>query len=239
MAKNCSVCGKKIAFIIEDFPLSNEMEDVRICPSCNDHISRLNRFEGTPNEATSESYDQIKSSLDTAGCTEAVDNYLREVLEHVDRLNEKRIKEAQEKIEIENEIQREQEQKDEKYQYLIENMLMTTGSQLEGYKISEYHDIIFSEVIFKASFMSTMDAGFEDLGNSFSFKSKEMTGTTRLVEQAKLFGKDKLCAEAARLGANAIIGIDVETSYTGSTLSGMLTKVSFSGTAVTVDQLNK
>lgn len=117
------------------------------------------------------------------------------------------------------------------YNNALENLMLTTGSSFDQYTVVKYLDIISSEIVFKNSFMSSLSANFEDLLNGLSFKEREMSGATRLIEQAKKYVMDKFRKKAIDLGANAILGIDFENSWGAEVI-----RISVNGTAVVVDR---
>ena len=59
-----------------------------------------------------------------------------------------------------------------------------------------------------------------------------MTGTTNLLSDARSYAIEKMKSEAINKGANAIIGIDSESSFG----AGDLIHVSIMGTAVLVEE---
>ena len=101
-------------------------------------------------------------------------------------------------------------------------MLLTTTSTIEGRAIQEYKGIVFGEVVAGVD----MAAGFTNFfgGRSGSYE-EELIGAR---EEALA----ELERRAAALGANAVVGVDVDYEVLGSN-NGML-MVSASGTAVVI-----
>lgn len=118
------------------------------------------------------------------------------------------------------------------YSSAIDNLLLTTGSSFEGYRVAKYIDIISCEIIFKNSFIKSLSAGIEDFFNVLSFGEKEMSGSMELIDRAKKYVMEKFRVKAVEAGANAVLGIDFETTF-GSDI----VKISINGTAVVVDKL--
>ena len=117
------------------------------------------------------------------------------------------------------------------YSSAVDNLLLTTGSTFEGYKVVKYLDIISCEIVFKNSFIKSISAGIEDFFNALSFREKEMSGAMDLIDHAKKYVMNKFREQAVDIGANAVLGIDFETSF-GSDI----VKISVNGTAVVVDK---
>ena len=104
-------------------------------------------------------------------------------------------------------------------------MLLTTTSTIEGRAIQEYKGIVFGEVVAGVDALKDMAAGFTNFfGRSGSYE-EELIGAR---EEALA----ELERRAAALGANAVVGVDVDYEVLGSN-NGML-MVSASGTAVVI-----
>lgn len=103
-------------------------------------------------------------------------------------------------------------------------MIVTTTNTIEGKEIISYEGIVFGEVIAGVNFVKDMIAG---LSNFFGGRS----GT---YEEELINAREQAIAEmikrANTMGANAIVGVDVDYEVLG-TDNGML-MVSVSGTAV-------
>ena len=108
-------------------------------------------------------------------------------------------------------------------------MLMTTGNAFDGYRIEKYLGVISKEIIFRSGLGSSLAAGLENLVRSFSLRDVEMTGSSELIAKAKGYLMEQFEKEANFKGANAILGVDIETSF-GTDLA----RVGISGTAVLI-----
>ena len=113
------------------------------------------------------------------------------------------------------------------------NLMLTTGTNFDGYMVKDYIDILCEEVVFKNSFWKRLDATFEDLGNTFAFKDIELSGANKLISNAREYVVEKFKQKAAQLGANAVLGIEFESSF-GSDI----VRISVSGTAVQIEKIN-
>ena len=107
--------------------------------------------------------------------------------------------------------------------------LLTTAPTLEGYHIVEQCGIVYGETVFRHGFTARLGAGLANLADSFSLRSKEMSGSVSLIESARAFAYEKMIAEAKQRGANAIIAID-----TDNTIGDEIMYLSLYGTAVKV-----
>ena len=110
-------------------------------------------------------------------------------------------------------------------------MLLTTGTNFEGYRVKEYLKVLTKEVIFKNGLGKSFSAAVTNLIDSFTFSDYELTGSTELINNAKQHIFNQFIKEAEDKGANAILGIDFETSFGDS-----LFRLSISGTAVIVEK---
>ena len=89
------------------------------------------------------------------------------------------------------------------------------------------------EVVFKNSFWKRLDATLEDFGNAFTFKDTELSGANKLISNAREYVVEKFKQKAAQLGANAVLGVEFESSF-GSDI----VRVSVSGTAVRIEKID-
>ena len=103
-------------------------------------------------------------------------------------------------------------------------MIVTTTPSVEGKKIVEYKGIVFGEVISGVDVVKDMVAG---LSNFFGGRSN--TYETELVN-ARESALREMEERAAKLGANAVVGVDIDYEVLGAN-NGML-MVTASGTAV-------
>lgn len=103
-------------------------------------------------------------------------------------------------------------------------MLMTTTSILEGKPVSRYLGVVTGEAIIGANVFRDLLAGVRDIvgGRSATYE--------RGLAEARDVAMKEMEAKANQLGANAVIGIDLDYEVLGQN-NGML-MVSVSGTAV-------
>ncbi|MBQ9864599.1 MAG: putative heavy metal-binding protein [Bacteroidales bacterium] len=105
-------------------------------------------------------------------------------------------------------------------------MIITTTPTIEGRQIVEYHGVVFGEVISGINFVKDFFAGIRNIvgGRSNSYEEE--------LNKARANAMKELEDRAQRLGANAVVGVDIDYEVLGSD-NGML-MVTASGTAVTV-----
>ncbi|MBZ0282798.1 MAG: heavy metal-binding domain-containing protein [Anaerolineae bacterium] len=105
-------------------------------------------------------------------------------------------------------------------------MLVTTTNTLEGKRILEYLGIVSGETIMGANIIRDFMAGITDIvGGRASAYEKSLV-------EAKRIAMKEMIDEAHKLGANAVIGIDLDYETVGQ---GSMLMVSVSGTAVVVE----
>jgi Uncharacterized conserved protein len=106
-------------------------------------------------------------------------------------------------------------------------MIVTTTPSVEGKKIAEYKGVVFGEVISGVNFMKDIAAG---LSNFFGGRSETYEGE---LIQARENAMREMAQRAAQLGANAVVGVDIDYEVLGAD-NGML-MVTASGTAVRLE----
>ena len=107
--------------------------------------------------------------------------------------------------------------------------MMTTSNGFDGYYVQKYCGIVTNETIFRSGIVSSVSANIKNFVSTLTFKDTEFKGSMELIEKAKEFLLDGFRTKAYSLGANAILGIDFETS-----LGENICRVSVSGTAVII-----
>ena len=105
-------------------------------------------------------------------------------------------------------------------------MLLTTTPTIEGRPVVQYLGIVTSESIIGANFVRDFFASIRDVigGRSGSYES--------VLREAKDAALRELQQEAERLGANAVVGVDLDYETVGG--SGSMLMVTASGPAVII-----
>ena len=109
-------------------------------------------------------------------------------------------------------------------------MIYATTSSLQGREVAAYLGIVFGDAISGVNLVKDFMAGIRDLVGGRSETYERELGNARDAAMRAL------TAQAEALGADAIIGIDLDYEVLGSN-NGML-MVSASGTAVRLKPLN-
>ena len=106
-------------------------------------------------------------------------------------------------------------------------MTITTTPGIEGKRITRYCGIVTGEAILGANVFKDLFAGIRDIvgGRSATYEAE--------LQRARDIALTELEQRAGQMGANAIVGVDLDYEVLGSG-NGML-MVSASGTAVVVE----
>ncbi len=105
-------------------------------------------------------------------------------------------------------------------------MIVTTTPNIDGRKIQNYYGIVTGEAIMGANVVRDIFAGITDIigGRSGAYEEK--------LQDARQIALKEMEQNAAHMGANAVVGVDIDYEVVGQ--SGSMLMVSASGTAVTV-----
>ena len=105
-------------------------------------------------------------------------------------------------------------------------MLISTTSVLDGRKVGQYLGLVSGEAILGAIVFRDLFASVRDIvgGRSAAYE--------RELRKAKEIAVSEMVAQATQLGANAVIGVDLDYETIGQ--GGSMLMVSASGTAVIV-----
>src|SRR3990172_2657888 len=105
-------------------------------------------------------------------------------------------------------------------------MLLVTTPNIEGAEIAEYFGIVTGEAILGANIFRDLFAGIRDIvgGRSAAYE--------RELSKARDIAIEEMTQRAAVMGANAIVGVDLD--YETIEVGGSMLMVSASGTAVVV-----
>lgn len=106
-------------------------------------------------------------------------------------------------------------------------MIISTTPSIEGKKIVEYKGIVFGEVISGVDFIKDFAAGISNFfgGRSGSYEEELLRARENALHEME--------QRAMHMGANAVVGVDIDYEVLGSN-NGML-MVTASGTAVKID----
>lgn len=105
-------------------------------------------------------------------------------------------------------------------------MIVTTTPSIEGHPVRQYHGIVTGEVIVGANLFRDLFASITDIVGGRSGKYENVLARARKEALAEMQ------SEASQVGANAVIGVDIDYEVLGQ--NGSMLMVSASGTAVSV-----
>ena len=105
-------------------------------------------------------------------------------------------------------------------------MIVTTTNSVEGRTVTDYRGIVIGEVIVGANLFRDLFASITDIVGGRSGKYENVLKRAR--DEALL----EMQEEAVKVGANAVIGVDLDYEVVGD--KGSMLMVSASGTAVIV-----
>ncbi len=108
-------------------------------------------------------------------------------------------------------------------------MIVTTTNNIEGKKVTKYFGIVSGEAIIGANIVKDFFAGIRDIvgGRSGSYEEG--------LREAKEIALREMQEQAFRIGANAILAVDLDYETLGS--NGSMLMVSASGTAVVLEDV--
>jgi uncharacterized protein YbjQ (UPF0145 family) len=106
-------------------------------------------------------------------------------------------------------------------------MQLTTTPTIDGKRITKYCGVVAGEAILGANIFKDLFAGIRDIvgGRSATYE--------RELQRAREIALQELEERAGALGANAVVGIDLDYEVIGQ--GGSMLMVSASGTAVVVE----
>lgn len=107
-------------------------------------------------------------------------------------------------------------------------MIVTTTNTVEGKKIAEYRGLVFGEVVSGINMFRDIGAGIMNIigGRSAGYEDELITARTSAIEE--------MCRRAEVLGADGVVGVDVDYEVLGS--GNNMIMISASGTAVVFEK---
>jgi uncharacterized protein YbjQ (UPF0145 family) len=106
-------------------------------------------------------------------------------------------------------------------------MIMTTTNNLEGKEVKRYLGIVTGEAILGANIFKDFFAGIRDIvgGRSGAYEKE--------LKEARKIAFEEMELKANSVGANAILGIDIDYETIGP--NGSMLMVTATGTAVSAE----
>ncbi|MEM7633686.1 MAG: heavy metal-binding domain-containing protein [Pseudomonadota bacterium] len=106
-------------------------------------------------------------------------------------------------------------------------MLVTTTNTIDGRRISAYRGLVAGEAILGANLFRDLFASIRDIVGGRSGAYEKVLNDARETAIAEMTDK------ASALGANAVIGVDIDYETVGQ--NGSMLMVTAAGTAVVVE----
>ena len=109
-------------------------------------------------------------------------------------------------------------------------MLVVTTHDLQGFTIRRYVGVVTGEAILGANIFRDLFAGIRDIvgGRSAAYEEE--------LRKARQIAIDEMSQQAQELGANAVIGVDLDYESIQMGQGGGMLMVTASGTAVEIDR---
>ena len=105
-------------------------------------------------------------------------------------------------------------------------MIVTTTPSVDGRRITEYQGLVSGDAILGANIFKDLFAGIRDIvgGRSAAYEQE--------LRKAKQLAMDEMIEQAESLGADAIVGVDLDYETVQMGQGGGMLMVSANGTAV-------
>ena len=105
-------------------------------------------------------------------------------------------------------------------------MILSTTPTIEGHAIREYRGVVAGETIIGANVFKDFFAGIRDIvgGRAGSYE--------KVLRDARDSSMQEMMRQAQAMGANAVVGIDIDYETIGA--NGSMLMVAVSGTAVVI-----
>jgi uncharacterized protein YbjQ (UPF0145 family) len=105
-------------------------------------------------------------------------------------------------------------------------VLLSTTATIDGRRVLSYHGLVTGEAILGANVFRDLFAGIRDIvgGRSAAYEKE--------LRRAKDIALQEMSEQAQAMGANAVIGVDLDYETVGH--GGSMWMVSACGTAVTI-----
>jgi uncharacterized protein YbjQ (UPF0145 family) len=109
-------------------------------------------------------------------------------------------------------------------------MIVVTTPSMEGRRITKYLGLVTGDAILGANIFRDLFAGIRDIvgGRSAAYEKE--------LRSAKRIALVEMMDEATELGANAVVGVDVDYETIEMGGGGGMLMVSATGTAVVIDE---
>lgn len=209
--KVCCICGKKLNIISGSSIVEFNNKKYEMCGDCTGYRIRLNNSDL---EIVNNSKNFFKNMIMSGNIQEDVLELLKS---YIDKAEEK------------NNIYTEKIEKKRVYEKYYNSIKLTSGYNFEGYRISEYYDVLSTSVVIGTGMVSELSASISD------FLGKESEKFSYKMDCAKESARDKLVRRVIEEGGNAVIGVNYDMFSLGQNMIA----VSASGTAVKIESIEE
>lgn len=204
MANKCCICKKEIPFFATDYALSSDLPKKRVCDDCRRMIDTLRRaIKDNEAELGCASKEKLKEYLKTVTDQDVV-AFCDSIISQGETLFVEQTKLSQE----------------------MEEHLLTSGYNFEGYKIIKYNGIISGQVVLGTGFLSELTASLSDF---LGVEADKFSSKLNVAKEAAL---KRLIRESVNRGGNAVIGIDFDYITFSNNMIGVIAN----GTSVVLEK---
>lgn len=200
----CCICNKKIGRHEEVHVFSNKYNQILICEKCHHAKEKLQ----VNSEGKIEDIQKSRKYFEELLYIGIVNKVAREPLQRV-------LKEAEDA-----------EKESIRYRFKNRNLLVTTGTTMEGYVITEYIDILSAEVVLNIGIFSELGGEICDISG------KANSIVAQKISDAREEALELLKNRASEKCAGAILGVQ----YNMMNLIENMLVISVSGTAVRIQK---
>jgi len=200
----CCICNKKIGRNDQQHIFSNKYSQLVICAKCNDAKENL----GVNSEGKIEEIQRSRKYFEELLYIGIVNKAAREPLQAL-------LKEAENA-----------EKESIRYRYRNRELLVTTGNSFEGYRITEYLDVLSAEVVLNIGMFSELGGEICDISG------KANSIVAQKLSDAKEEALELLKNKASEKCAGALLGVQ----YSMLNLVENMLVISATGTAVRIQK---
>ncbi|MCC8142166.1 MAG: YbjQ family protein [Lachnospiraceae bacterium] len=219
----CDICGETMNFSGQATYIVVPGIDsyVVLCKNCGEKLHALK--SKTPTRIPIQYFDPF---LKKGDLRPELKDYITQLISEAD----KRVIELEKRVEVRKQaLEKEKERKQEAFYQKADNrknFKMTTGHQIDGYKVKEYISIVSGEVVLGTGFLTEIAARVSDVLGSGSYAYEEKFG------DAKQAALTRAVENALNLGANALLSIDFDIL----TIANNMIVTCANGTAVFIEK---
>ena len=219
MAKTCCICQSKIGSFDKEEYIFDDDHSLLICKDCSSGLKDAQRKDATSDMQIMYTNRAITRFAELLVSNPDMNPRVKDLLNSFESIDEKRAKqEERAAYEAENE-RRYREEKD--------SILVTTGFNFDGYKVTEYHGVVSCDAIVGTGIATDIASSLSDLAGT---KSNMLADK---IQEGKQHAYGKMLKKAVMLGGNAVLGV----SYNVYVCIGNMLGASVAGTSVTIEKI--